>query len=118
MCVVSMVYDEFNKRFPWVDPEPPVTFPGTITYTPRTAEPLDRETLRQMLDDFRKAVEAAKVVDALTGQKDCADPDKAKLEERVARLEKQLADMAPKMAPKKKRARRKPKKVARRTRAK
>lgn len=65
------------------------------------------EDLRKLLESFRQAQEAAKTVDDLTGQKDCVDPDKAQLLERVERLEKELAKL--KKAPKRK-AKRKPKK--------
>lgn len=84
-----MVYDHFQDRFPKT-----ITNPATsITFAPQPAPAVDIEELRQLIKDFREAVEAAKKVDALTNQPDCVDPEKAKLEERVAALEKQIAQL-------------------------
>jgi hypothetical protein len=103
MCVVSGVYDHFNKLIPLPWPQPiqpwvpvvPTTPPPIITIGSTTTEitPSLAEELRQLIREFREAVAAAKTVDRLTGQPDCADPDKAKLEERVAALEKELAKL-------------------------
>jgi len=57
MCVMSTVYDHYNRqRIGGWD--------------------------QKKIDDFKRTIEAAKTVDALTGQPDCVDPEKAKLEER------------------------------------
>ncbi len=71
MCVVSMVHNHFE--------------PLIAPLTPNDIDVVD------ILDSFMKAREAAKVVDELTGQPDCVDPEKAKLIERVAELEKLIA---------------------------
>lgn len=85
MCVVSMVHDEFSGRLSGQG----ATWSGWTTAQPAlTAD--DITALRQLIADFREAVAAAKVVDRLTGQPDCVDPEKAKLEERVAALETRL----------------------------
>ena len=92
MCVVSMVYDHFKDKFPpTIDPIPmPYIQPlspqitQTITYQPDLTE------LKQLIKEFREAIAAAKKVDKLTGQPDCEDPAKAKLEERVVALEKEI----------------------------
>jgi hypothetical protein len=84
MCVVSMVYDHYNQQLPY-------TWPQTWevpTELPVEEIPVD---LAKALKDFRKAKEAAEEVDKLTGQKDCVDPEKQKLEERVKELEALLA---------------------------
>jgi hypothetical protein len=44
-------------------------------------------------------VEAAKAADKAAGQPDCTDPDKIKLEARVAELERRLDAMAKAAAP-------------------
>lgn len=77
MCVVSMVYDRYKPYIP-----------------PADVPIISAAELRQLLDEFREAIKAAQTVDRLTGQPDCADPDKAKLEERVTKLEKRLDDIA------------------------
>lgn len=82
MCVVSMVYDHFENKIPWVKPVNQPSMPldmsglGTFTYD-----------LQETLDSFKRASEAAKIVDEKTGQPDCVDPEKAKLEARVRELE-------------------------------
>lgn len=82
MCTVSMVYDHYQPRIP--SNRPPY-------WPPAPAAPVPDKTaaneLRQLIAEFRKAVEAAKTVDRLTDQPDCEDPEKASLEERVRRLE-------------------------------
>lgn len=89
MCVMSMVHDHFAPVFP---PLPA----GTIATWPPSAVIVSQEEadrLRGLIADFRSAIEAARVVDKLTAQPDCADPEKLKLEDRVARLERALAEM-------------------------
>jgi hypothetical protein len=90
MCVVSMVYDHFRDRFPqpqpFTNPTPnplPWPMPGSLEFA----------ELRKLIQEFREAVEAAKKVDVLTKQPDCADPEKATLEKRVAELERRLDAM-------------------------
>jgi len=85
MCVISMVYDHYNSAFERYTQQPTPTF--TIT----TSASSDLAELRKLIEDFKVAIEAAKKVDVLTGQPDCEDPEKAKLRERVAELERQLA---------------------------
>ena len=78
MCVYSMIMDYYNPKIP----QGPCK---TNQWTPETQSEFEK-----LLDDIRKAAEAAKVVDELTGQPDCVDPEKQKLEKRVAALEKEL----------------------------
>lgn len=78
MCVVSMVYDHFKPLFP--PPPPGYDYP---VWPP----PYSPAQTQKNINDFRKAIEAARVVDKLTGKPDCADPEKAKLEERIVALE-------------------------------
>lgn len=94
MCMVSNVYDQWNPWFPSPSTVP-VTQPTPIP-TPIVIQQglnISPEDLRLLIKSFHKAVEAAKVFDQITGQPDCEDPDKAKLEERVAELEKRLAEL-------------------------
>lgn len=88
MCVISMVHDHFNPMIPDITQ---IMQPGTVIEPIDWSKLLggaDLAELRQLIADFRAAVDAAKTVDALTKQADCLDPEKAKLEERVKRLEK------------------------------
>lgn len=103
MCVVSMVYDDFNKRFPNIIPEPEPYIPtlgGTTITVANQYEYVSKkeiEDLRKVIreatefiENFKQAVQAAKIVDRLTNQPDCEDPEKKKLEEKVAKLEQEI----------------------------
>lgn len=104
MCVYSMVSDHFNPlvpKEPWQPNLVPSVWPsgGTITIQPTTfAAQADINALRvevarltKIVEDFIAAKAAAETVDRLIGQPDCVDPEKARLEERVADLEKRLS---------------------------
>jgi hypothetical protein len=80
MCTVSMVHDAYSKQFEGLG------WP-TLNDWPPYNQTIDLEGLRQLIADFKQCVEAAKIVDRLTKQPDCVDPEKAKLQEQVARLE-------------------------------
>ncbi len=92
MCTVSMVYDHYRDQFPnW--PQPPTSVPGTggdgSWLKDLMSKPtVDLALLRTLINEFKEAVEAAKKLDALMRQPDCTDPEKAKLQERVNKLEK------------------------------
>jgi hypothetical protein len=88
MCVISMVMDNFEDRF---NRKPYGMLPST---QPVVISPPELAELRELIAQFKEAVQAAKTVDRLTGQPDCVDPKKAKLEERVAELERRLDAMA------------------------
>jgi len=97
MCVMSMVHEDFSKRIPtdWLPGTTIVTGTSPIVATPASyaqVEALRQEVaaLKQLVLDFREAVQAAAVVDRLTRQPDCVDPEKAKLEARVRELEARL----------------------------
>jgi hypothetical protein len=81
MCVVSMVYDYYRPRiepyYPWYPGSSPTIYPQV-------------DEFQKLIEEFKEAIKAARRVDDLTGQPDCSDPEKAKLEERVAELERQL----------------------------
>lgn len=95
MCVVSAVMDQWRPHFPSPNvtpnpyPWPPGggTVPGRYPVVPKS---YSQDDLQRLIDAFRDAVKSAKVLDEITGQPDCEDPEKAKLIERVAELEAQL----------------------------
>lgn len=76
MCVVSMVFDHYHPEF----------------YKPIDVE-RDYAELARVIQEFREAHQAAKRVDILTKQPDCEDPEKAKLLDRIAELEAELAEL-------------------------
>jgi uncharacterized small protein (DUF1192 family) len=75
MCVLSVVYDKYDQIFPR----------PTIVWSR-----IDNDHWQKTIDDFRREVKDAKEQDRRDGNPDCEDPDKAKLEERVAALEREL----------------------------
>lgn len=94
MCVVSMVHDTYFPKFdPWINPVVPLPMPTSPPMDQIQIVPTQFDELRKLIEDYRKALEAAKVVDRLTGQPDCVDPEKAVLEKRVAELEKKVEEM-------------------------
>ena len=76
-CPTCLAKNGWQFQWPW----------GPV---PSTGLPITPEDLRILLDAFHKAVEAAKAADKAAGQPDCTDPDKVKLEGRVAELERRL----------------------------
>jgi hypothetical protein len=65
MCAVSVIYDMFGKQ------------------------PDEWYTLER-IDLFKRMVADARLFDEESGQPDCEDPEKAKLETRIVELEEQL----------------------------
>lgn len=106
MCVVSMVMDHYEPLIPdnWqpkpnhilTGGAPVIQWPPAQAIDTATVEALRAEgdRLERLIADFKTAVEAARKVDALTAQPDCEDPEKAKLEARVAELERRLDAMS------------------------
>lgn len=97
VCVVSLVMDGFSPLIP--QPSPWREIPPQVTpYVPATTPwfpPMPPTDLAALLKAFHEAVAAAKTADTLTGQKDCADPEKVKLEDRVAELERRIVALTP-----------------------
>lgn len=85
MCVMSMVYDHYRPIIP------NVAWPQQPGVVVSDWDPL---AWVKILKDFEEAKKAAAIVDDLTGQKDCVDAEKKKLDERAAALAKML-DEAP-----------------------
>jgi len=90
-----MVMDQYSPYFPqqWPNQWPPAPRGPIVTPDERDAAEdivLAVEELRELIDSFHKAVDAARTFDRLTGQPHCEDPEKTKLEERVAELERRL----------------------------
>jgi hypothetical protein len=98
MCIYSMVIDHFEPLIPW--PKRDLTWPPQQEQTTSPLTPEQVKMLEEILGQFKKAADAAKIVDDLTGQKDCVDPEKEKLLTRVAELEKQIAKMKKSRKPK------------------
>ncbi len=92
MCVMSMVHD-YLGRYPWPDvpsmPKP--VYVPVASYPP--VPTLDWSAIKIAIEDFHKSVAAAKIVDDLTGQPDCEDPDKLRLAEKIVALEKRIAEL-------------------------
>jgi hypothetical protein len=91
MCVYSMVMDDFT---PWVPKVVPYIPPTIQPYVPPTQEEAAAQLrkFQELIDGLRKAGEKAKQEDAQSGAPDCTDPEKAKLMDRVAELEKIIAN--------------------------
>jgi hypothetical protein len=90
MCVVSNVHDHFRPHFDdwWHRTQPRPSIPNVPTIP---IVPLDPSALYELIERYRRALEAAKVVDEAMQQPDCVDPEKAALEKRVAELERRIA---------------------------
>jgi hypothetical protein len=92
MCVMSMVHDHYEPKIPemeeFVVPNIWTTTKHKITLNPAT---VDLVEFTALIAEFRKLIEAAKLIDEKTGQPDCVDPLKAKLEDRINELEKLIA---------------------------
>lgn len=116
MCVYSGIGPIFDPLvpYPWERQTTLPLNPQPWGPVPSTGLPITPEDLRTLLDAFHEAVAAAKKADRAAGQPDCTDPEKVKLEDRVAELERRLDAM---LKPKKAQDRklRKPKKPANRS---
>lgn len=86
MCTVSMVMDHYQPIFP--------NYPATMITIPDSLSPAELKELRALVKEFKEALKAAKLLDRVLKQPDCEDPEKMKLEKRVAKLERQLARRA------------------------
>jgi SMC interacting uncharacterized protein involved in chromosome segregation len=92
MCVVSMVHDHYRQEFErlplWT------TFITGVNQDHVIAlKDAEITALKKQVEDYRVALEAAKTVDALTKQPDCADPEKAKLQRQVEILNARLDEL-------------------------
>ena len=82
MCVMSAVYDSWDKKWPRVMINPVEPLPGYDWN-----EKLPAFDFAKIKQEMVKELEAAKQQDIAEGNPDCVDPDKAKLMERVKELE-------------------------------
>lgn len=81
MCVVSMVGDHYRDR--WTTPQP------SYQIAPSWIVPVSREEFNRPkaeVEEMKKALEAAKFIDKVTGQPDCENEDKLKVLREVAKL--------------------------------
>ncbi len=92
MCTYSMVFDHFDGRIPTITQVQAPANPEWYKYVP-LADDFQKsiDELEKSIDNFKKAGAAAEVVDNLTNQPDCLDPEKAKLLDRIRELEETLA---------------------------
>lgn len=84
-----MVIDQYQDRFDWFKPDPAARPTGAlpaVTFWPQA----QIDELKALIAEFKEALAAAKLVDKVTGQPDCEDPEKAKLVDRVEELEKRV----------------------------
>lgn len=89
MCVYSAVFDHFTPQFDkWVKPVP---YQPTYPISPITIE--NEDAIRKLIEEFQQAAEHAKKLDEIMKKPDCEDPDKAKLLERIAKIEEELAKL-------------------------
>lgn len=93
MCAYSAMGPAFEPLFPIPTPNPNPAPAWPWGVVPSTGLPISPEDLAILIAAFHKAVEAAKAADKAAGQPDCVDPEKVKLEERVAELERRLDAM-------------------------
>lgn len=77
MCIVSNVIDAAGK---WNWP--------TEWQLPK--RPSEQEEVKRMIQDLKEQVRAARLLDHTLRQPDCEDPEKAKLLDKVAKLEAEL----------------------------
>lgn len=80
MCVVSMVGDDFTKRWPDITPDP--WRETEISELLRTTPEISREEFEEVkkeIEALKKLLKAAKIYDEETGQPDCEAEDKVKL---------------------------------------
>lgn len=111
MCVYSMVMDHFQPIIPQTIPSPlpngegnALSWTSGSLFTLATQKDIEElkaqiSKIEKLLIDFHTAAKAAKTVDILTSQPDCEDPEKKKLENRVANLEKQIKQLKARIKP-------------------
>lgn len=88
MCIVSMVYDHYQDKWPLKT--------GTYTWPagPLTVDQLtekQKEEIRELIKQFYSDLKAAEQLDKHLNQPDCEDLEKAKLLEKIKALETELA---------------------------
>ena len=88
MCTVSMVGDEYTKRFPkrypWFPTTPqipvnPAAAPATLPTSEFYPTRAEFEALKKDFEALKQFLIAAKVYDEATGQKDCEMDEKIAL---------------------------------------
>lgn len=80
MCVISMVNDYGRQNWP--------IYPAPAPFAP-PPDPNSKWTL-ETIEQFEKLVKAAERMDALMGEPDCVDPEKAKFMKELKKLKKRL----------------------------
>ncbi len=82
MCVYSAVMDSWSDRIPTIEKWVPLPYKP---YSP--SKTIDEINWKEIVEAFKEEAKKAKDQDIAEGNPDCADPEKAKLEERVRELE-------------------------------
>ena len=90
MCTYSAVMDRWAPVFP-PDFFPVPTLPPVWPPHIPIPDPPAGTTWADLIEKFKREAEAARKYDVETQQPDCEDPEKAKLVDRVAELERRLA---------------------------
>ena len=88
MCVVSMIGQNYQDRFPGIYP----TFPNVTReeFDKLKREEFDKlkreelDKLKRELEELKKLLKAAKEFDEAAGQKECENADKVKFIKQVA----------------------------------
>lgn len=99
MCVYSVVLDHYKPFFQepfFQDIVAPAVQQPQIT-TVNNFQIISKEEIeyiKKLITEFKEALEAAKLIDRLIKQPDCEDPEKKKLEDRVALLEQRIAQLS------------------------
>lgn len=86
MCTVSMVGDDWNKRFP---ERYPTVWPNgipSIDFTPPAVTREEFDQLKRDVEQMKKELEAAKAQDIADGSPDCEMEEKVALLKKVAEL--------------------------------
>jgi hypothetical protein len=93
MCTVSNLGTEFGRSFPerypqWVPNVPalPSQDLSQFLQIPNNVTRAEFDALKAELKSLKKLMQAAKIYDAETGQKDCEQPEKVALFKKLAEL--------------------------------
>lgn len=90
MCVLSMVFDQYQPLLPkkWTDL--PTWKPPTPKELADPSLEARVKALEELVKELKEAIKLAKQLDAVTHQPDCEDPEKAKLLDRIKKLEAEI----------------------------
>lgn len=84
MCVVSMIGDDWNRRWPKKWPDIPDTFPEIPVRIEKYITREEFDALKKEVEELKDLLIAAKKYDENTGQPDCEMEDKIALIKKIA----------------------------------